>query len=208
MPYTRPDDSWVLEGVMTTLAPPEDGLLDNAPSADCVNIAPMGPIVDASMSRLVLRPFRSSTTYRNLKATGEGVFHVTDDALLIARAVIGRVAAGSDVPTRQAERVRGVVLTGACRYYELKVSDLDDRQERVTITAEVVHTGRLRDFIGFNRARHAVLEAAILATRLRLTGPALVLAEFDRLDVMVAKTGGPDERRAMAELRAFAQGAG
>jgi hypothetical protein len=190
-----------------------------------INIAPMGPLVDAGMTRLILRPFTSSTTYRNLKATGQGVFHVTDDALLMARGAMGRLAAvwsdgqPSDhaaapagetdeqgrwlQPVRRADVVRGVVLVRACRYYEFIVTELDDREPRTRIEAKVVNVGRLRDFFGFNRARHAVLEAAILATRLHLTGAGPVLAEFDRLMVAVEKTGGVDEHQAMAELRAF-----
>ena len=69
----------ILEGIVTTLNP--DGSL---------NVAPMGPRVEnRSFDRFVLRPYRSSTTYRNLKALGEGVLHVTDDVLLLARAAIG-----------------------------------------------------------------------------------------------------------------------
>ena len=51
----------------------------------------MGPIVTAAMTTLILRPFTSSTTYKNLKANGVGVFHVTDDVLLIAAAAIGKL---------------------------------------------------------------------------------------------------------------------
>ena len=67
--------------------------------------------------------------------------------------------------TRPADVVAGRILLDACRYYEFRVAELDDREERTTIVAETAAQGRLRDFFGFNRARHAVLEAAILATR-------------------------------------------
>lgn len=180
------------------------------PSADApaeqANVAPMGPIVDAGFTRFVLRPFKSATTYRNLKATGVGVFHVTDDALLIAKAAVGKVRCGADVACRPAGTVAGVVLTGACRYYELKVVDLDDREDRTTIVADVVGSGTLRDFFGFNRARHAVLEAAILATRTHLTGTRPVLDEYARLAVIVEKTGGPGEREAMRFLTGYVEG--
>jgi hypothetical protein len=182
---------------MTTLAP-------GSPGSDAgarVNIAPMGPIVDPDITRLIFRPFKTSTTYRNLKATGQGVFHVTDDALLLARAAVGKLTPGPGVPVRPAEKVEGLVLTGACRYYELRVTRLDDREERTTIEAEAIHTGRLRDFIGFNRARHAVVEAAILATRVHLTSVVPVLEEFKRLQVIVDKTGADTEQQAMTELR-------
>ncbi len=48
------------------------------------------------MRRFVLRPFRTSTTYRNLKAHGEGVLHITDDVLLLARTAIGLASRGRD----------------------------------------------------------------------------------------------------------------
>ena len=168
-----------------------------------VNIAPMGPIVDVHSQHMILRPFQTSVTYQNIKATGEGVFHVTDDALLLARAAIGDVQPSEHVPVRDAEVVNGLVLTGACRYYELKVVDLDDRHERVTITTHIVAAGRIRDFIGFNRARHAVVEAAILATRVHLTGPEHVLEQMKVLQVTVDKTGNQNEQQAMQELSEY-----
>ncbi len=186
----------LIEGVMTTLG------LGDGPAESRVNIAPMGPIVDDSFTRFVFRPFKTSSTYRNLKATGQGVFHVTDDALLIARAAVSKITPGPELPVTPASRVEGLVLTHACRYHELRVDSLDDAADRTTIVMTCVHTGRLRDFAGFNRARHAVLEAAILATRLHLTGAEPVLREYERLMVMVSKTGGPREHQAMTELLA------
>lgn len=192
-PTRLPGDLRIVEGLMTTLD--ADGVL---------NIAPMGPMVDEEFTRFTLRPFTSSTTYKNLKATGHGVFHVTDDALMIARGAIGKLTAAhtsSDaIPTRPATKINGVVLTGACRYHELVVEHLDDSQERTVIQARSVHRESLRDFFGFSRAKHAVIEAAILATRLHLTGTSLVLEEYERLAVMVQKTGGPAEHQAMQEL--------
>jgi hypothetical protein len=82
------------------------------------------------------------------------------------------------------------------------VKSVDASGERVSIEAEVVHAGRTRDFFGFNRAKHAVVEAAILATRLHILPRAEVMTEFRRLRVIVEKTGGPDEHAAMALLEA------
>jgi len=183
---------WIIEGLMTTLSP--QGHL---------NIAPMGPRVNADFSQFVLRPFKTSTTYRNLKATGQGVFHVTDDALLIARAATGLLDQHPAPATQPAAHVHGVILIQSCRYHELEVVSLDDAQDRTTIHLRCVHAKSLRDFFGFNRARHAVIEAAILATRVHLTGPESVLAEFEKLQIMVDKTGGPDEHQAMMELKEY-----
>jgi len=183
----------ILEGLVTTRA------ADGSP-----HLAPMGPRVSADFARLTLRPFPTSGTYRNLLAHPEGVLHVTDDALLIARAALG---AAELPPVRPAAMVSGFVLADCCRHYEFVVKSIDSSGERVTIEAEVVHAERHRDFWGFNRAKHAVVEAAILATRFHLLPRDEVAAEFKKLRVIVGKTGGPAEHAAMdfleARLRAF-----
>ncbi len=180
----------ILEGVVTTEGP-----------AGLLNIAPMGPRIAHGLdfSRFELRPFRQSTTYLNLKWRGEGVFHVTDDVLLIAQTAIG-IAPTPAPATRPADRVVGRILTDACRYYEFRIIECDEREERAIFVVETLAEGRLRDFLGFNRARHAVLEAAILATRVGLIPPEQMHDDFRRLAVLVEKTGGPRERVAFELL--------
>lgn len=180
----------ILEGIVTTIAP--DGTL---------NIAPMGPIVDADMRRLILRPFKTAQTYRNLKSHGEGVFHVTDNVLLLAQAAVGEVDPIPEV--ERATYILGYILTEAARFYEFRTIAFDDVRDRSTIEAEVVHSGTRRDLLGFNRAKHAVLEAAILATRTSLIPRAEIDAEFRKLKVIVEKTGGPQEHAAFAHLERF-----
>jgi hypothetical protein len=177
----------ILEGIVTTVGP--DG---------AVNIAPMGPVVDAAMQRFVLRPFPTAQTYRNLCHHGEGVLHVTDDVLLLGKAAVGPVEPMP--PLTAAGHVRGFILADACRFYEFRVVAIDDRERRVRIDAEVVHAGRLRDFFGFNRAKHAVVEAAILATRIHVLPPEEIDAEYRKLAVIVGKTGGAQEKEAFALL--------
>ncbi len=173
----------IVEGIVTTLNLSGE-----------LNIAPMGPMVDDSMTQLLLRPFRSSTTYQNLKARPCGVFHVIDDVLLIAQAALDRLE--SVPPTLAAERIDGQVLTDCCRWYEFEIVRFDDATERTSLTAQVVHTGRRRDMAGFNRAKHAVLEATILATRLHLIPESEVRQQLVALAVPVEKTAGLRERAA------------
>ena len=78
---------------------------------------------------------------------------------------------------------------------------------RSRIETEVVHRGVRREFIGFNRARHAVLEAAIYATRLHLLPRPFIESELARLQVIVDKTAGPDEIEAMALLAEYVRSA-
>jgi hypothetical protein len=179
----------ILESIVTTVGPGGE-----------LNVAPMGPVVDEGLTRFRLRPFQTSTTFRNLQAHPEGVIHVVDDVLLIARGAIGALA---EPPTRPAEVVRGRVLQDACRSFEFRVVSCDASQPRSEIAVEIVHTATHRDFWGFNRAKHAVLEAAILATRLHLLPAEEIQAEFRRLEAPVEKTAGPRELEAFALLQEY-----
>ena len=179
----------ILESIVTTVGPGGE-----------LNVAPMGPVVDAGLTRFRLRPFQTSTTFRNLQAHPEGVIHVVDDVLLIARGAIGALA---EPPTRPAEVVRGRVLQDACRSFEFRVVSCDASQPRSEIAVEIVHTATHRDFWGFNRAKHAVLEAAILATRLHLLPAEEIQAEFRRLEAPLEKTAGPRELEAFALLQEY-----
>jgi hypothetical protein len=179
----------ILEGLVTTLNDDHTG-----------HLAPMGPEVSGpDFTSFTLKPFKTSQTYRNLKAHGEGVLHTTDDALLIAKAAVG---ATEMPPFFDAITVQGFVLNDACRFFEFRVKSLDDREDRTRIECDIYYSGTLRDFFGFNRAKHAVLEAAILATRFHLKPAAEIDAEFRRLRIIVDKTAGPRELEAMAFLEA------
>jgi hypothetical protein len=182
----------ILEGIVTTQN-----------SAGDINVAPMGPIVDESMESFVLRPFQTSTTYRNLKGHPFGVLHVVDDVLLLAKAAISRLEETPE--TFQAITIPGRVLKSACRWYEFRVDFLDDSEERTRIEASVVHAGRLRDFFGFNRAKHAVLEAAILATRVHILPADEIRSQIDALRSPVDKTAGPDELAAFLLVDDYVQ---
>ncbi len=176
----------IIESILTTLA--ADGT---------VNCAPMG--VEWGEERIVIKPFVDTTTFRNLVATGSAVVNLTDDVLLFARGVIGTAV----FPGHPAKRVRGVVLEAACGWREVEVESIDDTPPRSRIVTRVVHHGAQREFLGFNRARHAVLEAAIVATRTHLIPVAEVRAEFARLRIIVDKTAGEREQEAMALLEAY-----
>jgi hypothetical protein len=180
----------ILEGVVTTID--RDGV---------TNIAPMGPRVADAMTRLWLRPYRTSTTYGNLQRTREGVFHVTDDVMLIAQTAIGDPDPSPKL--QEATAVKGWILTDACRWYAFRVEQIDEEGDRACMDCRVVDRGRIRDFFGFNRAKHAVIEAAILATRTGLLPAQQIRRELGRLSVTVEKTAGEQEQAAFRLLQTF-----
>lgn len=173
----------IVECIVTSAAP--DG---------AVNVAPMG--VEWGEESLILKPFLETVTFRNLVATRAAVVNVTDDALLFARAILSNPA----VALVPADRVHGWRLADVCSWREVEIESVDDTPPRARMIARVVHRGSGREWLGFNRARHAVLEAAILATRTHLLPPALIRDEMSKLRVIVDKTAGPRELEAMTLL--------
>ncbi len=180
----------IVETIITTVA--GDG---------SVNCAPMG--VEWGEDAIVLKPFLDTATYRNVAATRAAVVNITDDVRLFARAAISNPAH----PTVPAAVVRGVVLADCCSWREIEVRSIDSSPPRSRIETVVVHRGIRREFIGFNRACHAVLEAAIYATRLHILPQPFVESELARLQVIVDKTAGPHEFEAMALLTDFIRSA-
>ena len=178
----------IIESIVTTVA------LDGA-----VNVAPMG--VEWGDETIVLKPFLETATYRNALATRAAVVNVIDDVRVFARAAISN----PEYSTEPAVAVKGVVLSDCCSWRELEVRTIDSTPPRSRIEGAVVHRGARREFIGFNRARHAVIEAAIYATRLHLLPPEHIESEMQRLQVIVDKTAGQRETEAMALLVDFVE---
>ncbi|MBA2565204.1 MAG: DUF447 family protein [Gemmatimonadetes bacterium] len=179
-----------------------ESIVTTVDAAGTLNVAPMGVGWEDS-DELILQPWRNTTTYRNLAATGEAVVNLTDDVRIFAAAAISNPV----FPTRPAAIVAGLVLEAACSWREVRVEEAGGTPERARFRARVVHHGFAREFLGFNRARNAVLEAAILSTRTSLLPPAEIRAGFQRLQIVVDKTAGAAEREAMDLLAAHVRGA-
>ena len=181
----------ILEGLVTTTA--TDGSL---------HLAAMGPeVADArAFDHIVLKPFCDSQTARLLAAQPTGVFHLTDDVLLLARVVTGSLP----VPpaARAATAVPGWVLEEACEAFEFRIVHADVSGPRARLSANVVATHHGRPFRGFSRAAHAVVEAAILSTRVHLLGLEEVTRHLDLLRPLIDKTAGDREREAFALIAA------
>jgi uncharacterized protein len=183
------EDAPMIETVVTTTGP--DGR---------VNCGAMG--VRWGDEELVFWPFETTRTLRNLRAHGEAVVHLTDDVLLFVEAALG----DPQPELRPATAVRGSVIAGANAWREVVVEDIaPDPGElpRSRVRARVIATGSGREALGLCRARHAAVEASILASRLRLLGSDHVSGEIARLQELVDKTAGPRERAAMDYVRSY-----
>jgi hypothetical protein len=161
------------------------------------NFAPMGVIWGDE--EMIVRPFRDTRTYGNLIATGYGVANVTDDVPAFVHSALDDVL----LPHFPAVRVPGVVFQGACYWRELEVIAVAGGEKRAEVRCRVVSKGWQRDFLGFNRARGAVIEATILATRLHLHDRETVMEELRRYEEIVRKTGDDKELAAFERVLEF-----
>lgn len=152
------------------------------------NFAPMG-VRFLSPDILVIRPFSGSKTNKNLKAMGEGVVNIVDNALLfVETALFSRIP-----PHVQAKTARSPILKEACSFFEFIVADFNDACEPAEVKCKVLESGYRKRFNGFCRASFAVLEATILVTRLHLLDRRTVNNKLADWQELVEKTGGEQE---------------
>ena len=165
------------------------------------HVAPYGLIRDGE--GWVLAPFRPSPAIDNLHRTPYAVASSPRDLRVIAGAVTGR----RDWPTAPALRVPGVRLRDAYAHMELEVVDVADDPLRPRFRCRVVHAESHAPFLGYNRAQAAVIEAAILSTRLHLLPREKIQTEMTYLEIAISKTAGPAEAEAWAwiaeKIRAY-----
>jgi hypothetical protein len=127
-----------------------------------------------------------------LRANPYAVANFTDDVLVFASCLTDR----RDWPTQPAELVAGAILEGALAHAELKVDYVEEDEQRPRFHCKVVFEAAHAPFKGFNRAQGAVIEAAILASRLHMLPREKIERELGYLQIAVEKTAGPREHEA------------
>lgn len=159
------------------------------------HVAPMG--VRYENDFVVLKPFRPSRTYDNVLQTGCAVVNFTTDTRVFAGCVTGR----RDWPCVRVEAVDGVRLLAALGHAELRLDAHIDDASRPTLRMRKVREQIHAAFTGFNRAQAAVIEGAVLVSRLHLLPRSKIETEMAYLQIAIDKTAGPAELEAWAWLR-------
>lgn len=158
------------------------------------HIAPMG--LHLVGTEFLLMPFQPSRTLDNILQSGSAVANYCDDVRVFAGCLTGR----RDWPTLAAERIRGCRLRDTLAHTELELIRVEPDSVRPRLYLRAVHEGCHAPFRGFNRAQFAVLEAAILVSRLDLLSWSRIENELQYLQIGLDKTAGPREREAWGWL--------
>ena len=162
------------------------------------HVAPFG--VRYRGERVVLMPFKPSGTLDRLRETGHAVLNLTTDSRVFAGAVCARWLGRREWPLVPAQAIRGVRLASALAHSELRLVHDDEHAERPTLSFQRVLDVTHAPFPGFNRAQAAVVEGAVLVSRLHMLPAEKIDAEFAYLQIAIDKTAGPQEREAWGWL--------
>ncbi len=155
-----------------------------------VHITPFG--IREIDAHVVISPFKPSTTLENILSTEIAVVNFTDDVRIFAGALTKKLAC-EVVPTT---KLAGVRLQNTLAHRELKLKKIINDNQRPELWMEVVHIENHKPFNGFNRAQAAVVELAVLVSRLHMLPKEKIIQEKEYLQIAMDKTAGEHEWQA------------
>ena len=165
-------------------------IITSRSSSGTNQIAPMGIVWHGE--QVVIAPFRPSRTLDNILSGECAVINYCDDVRVFAGCLTSRY----DWPLTQAGQVPAPRLADALAYTEVRLQRMEDDPLRPRLFCRPVFERSLRPFRGFNRAQAAVLELAILVSRLDRLPEEKIEREIDYLSIAMDKTAGEKERQA------------
>jgi len=171
------------ETIITTLN--EDGT---------VHIAPMG--VRREDNLFVIAPFKPSTTLNNLEKSGQAVINMTDDVRIFAGCLTGHY----DWPTINTSAIKGKRLAAALSHIEIEVVHQKGDEIRPVFYCSEKHQETHAPFMGLNRAKAAVIEVAVLVSRLHMLTDEKIDNEIAYLQIAIDKTASEHELEAWGWL--------
>lgn len=159
-----------------------------------VHITPFG--IRHQEKLVIISPYKPSTTLDNILATQRAVLNLTDDVRVFAGALTQR----QPWTLLPAEQIKGYRLTHCLAHKELKLVKVEDDFLRPNLYLEIVHESHHHSFQGFNRAQAAVIELAVLVSRLKRLPLEKITQEMTYLTIAIEKTAGPRELEAWGWL--------
>ncbi len=164
--------------------------------------APMG--ISEVNAHILIKPFKPSSTYDNLKQHRQCTINYTDDVRVFAGSLTGR-RSWDMLPCQQIE---GFYLSQALAHTELEIVSFDDGGPRASFKGAIVCDVNHSPFRGFNRAQSAVIDAAVLVSRLKMLPEEKIQQEISYLSIAIEKTAGPRELEAWGWLMTKVKDAG
>jgi hypothetical protein len=159
------------------------------------HVAPFG-LIAADPDEWVIAPFHPSTTLDNLREIPFLVANYTDDVRIFAGCLTGR----RDWPNVPSSKVPPPRLAAALAHAEMAVVSVHEDPQRPRFRCRIVHRATHAPFEGINRAKAAVVEGAILVSRLGMLPREKVETEIAYLQIAIDKTADDAGREAWGWL--------
>lgn len=145
---------------------------------------------------IVISPFKPSKTLENILTRKSATMNLTDDVRVFAGGLTKRTA----WRLLPANKIKGFRLDGCLNHVELTLVDVRENTERPELIMQPVETQQHKAFNGFNRAQAAVIELAVLTSRLHMLPREKVESERNYLQIAIDKTAGAREHEAWGWL--------
>jgi hypothetical protein len=146
---------------------------------------------------IVISPYKPSATLENILATKVAVMNLTDDVRVFAAALTNRKF-GQLV---RANKIKGFRLEDCLAHVELELVEVRDDLIRPQLILKKVIEKNHKPFCGFNRAQAAVIELAVLVSRLNILPREKIQTELAYLQIAIDKTAGEREKQAWDWLK-------
>ncbi len=159
-----------------------------------VQIAPLGLIAEGE--DWIIAPFRPSVTLDNLEQVPFAAASHTDDVRIFAGCLTGR----HDWPVEPCDTIAVPRLSNALSHWELEVVERIEHEQRPRFRCRIAHAATHAPFPGYTRAKFAVIEAAILSSRLHMLPREKVESEIAYLRIAIEKTASPADHEAWGWL--------
>ena len=162
-----------------------------------VNFAPFG--VRRHRQHLYISPYIPSTTLSNLNVTKQAVINYVNDASFFVACIIGE----KKFEKKKSLNVRGYYLSKALAHDEVVVESVKDHKIRPTFKCKIVDKYSHKRFEGFNRANGALIEACILASRVKILEKDRIIKDLNNLNNAIEKTAGVNEKQNWKLIRDY-----
>ena len=158
------------------------------------HVTPFGVKYEGDL--IVISPYRPSATLDNILATKCAVMNLTDDVRVFAGALTDR----QPWQLMQANKITAERLVDCLAHVELELQEVRDDATRPQLLMKKVAEFNHKSFSGFNRAQAAVIELAVLVSRLHLLSREKIETEMQYLQIAIEKTAGERELEAWGWL--------
>ncbi len=162
-----------------------------------INFAPFG--IKKSKNTILISPFVPSKTLNNLKENKFAVVNYTDRSEFFVDCIVGKIKFKKE----KCKNFPGFFINDALSFDQVTVKKILPDKIRPVFVCEINKSYQLKRFEGHNRARSAIIEACILASRVKMLPKDKIMSELEYLNISVSKTAGDSEKKSWKKISNF-----